>query len=399
MGNNMNILIIQHFGEIGGGARSAIDVAKMLKMMDHKVDFVFGHASEEFLELVKEQNLNVIDKHPDLPIFNFHNASGMAIKTVIRFWLSKKYMKEWYEFSKTEWKYDLVILNSSVLCPLTYVFNKLQIKNIVFVRETFRKNYLLNQWENIFLKKADAVTYLTAFDQNSWKANLVEYIIPDMVDSDIFLKDYTEVNNENNIFLYVGGLNYYKGALDLLKAIYAVINDLKGIDINVYFLGNTYEEYEHFSFFRKCISHKHVSYRTQCIKYINKINDEKEIIFLKGIQKNIATYYQICDALIFPVKKVHQPKPVYEAGYYGKPVVVPDYDNFKENIIDGYNGYMYAKNDVMSLKKALIEIILDKKEAKKRGMANREFTIKKHSSDSVLSLLEDVVNDITQSSI
>ena len=212
----------------------------------------------------------------------------------------------------------------------------------------------------------------------------------------MFFNDYIEVNEEKRVFLYVGGLNYYKGALDLLKAIYAMINDVKENEFIVYFLGNTYDEYENLSLFKKCISYKHVSYRNKCIKYINKINSQKKIVILKGIQKNISNYYKMCDAVIFPVKKVHQPKPVYEAGYYGKPAIVPNYDNFKENIIDGYNGYVYIKNDTSSLKKVLVEIVLDNEEAQKRGKANRECTIKKHSSSYASYLLENAINDLNQ---
>lgn len=390
----MRVLIIQHFGELGGGARSAIDIAKMIKAMNHEVDLMLGHSSDQFVELVEEQGLNIINKHPSFPIFNFHSASGAKFKTILRFLSTKKYLREWYEFAQLNWDYDLVILNSSVLCPLSYVFDKLHIKNIIFVRETFRKSFTINKIENIFLKSANAVAYLTSFDQKAWHANNREYVIHDIVDVAMFNSDEKKKKENSTIFLYVGGLSFYKGALDLLKAVYEIKKVSKETSFLVYFLGNTYNEYDKFSLVKKFISYKHIRYRKQCLKYIHEINKDKEIVILKGIQKNIASYYEICDALIFPVKKVHQPKPVYEAGYYGKPVVVPDYDNFKENIKDGYNGYVYKKNDYLSLKESLLEIIDDNNEAQKRGRANKLCTETKHTEASVICLMQNIINDI-----
>lgn len=298
----MRVLIIQHFGELGGGARSAIDIAKMIKAMNHEVDLMLGHSSDQFVELVEEQGLNIINKHPSFPIFNFHSASGAKFKTILRFLSTKKYLREWYEFAQLNWDYDLVILNSSVLCPLSYVFDKLHIKNIIFVRETFRKSFTINKIENIFLKSANAVAYLTSFDQKAWHANNREYVIPDIVDVAMFNSDEKKKKENSTIFLYVGGLSFYKGALDLLKAVYEIKKVSKETSFLVYFLGNTYNEYDKFSLVKKFISYKHIRYRKQCLKYIHEINKDKEIVILKGIQKNIASYYEICDALIFPVK-------------------------------------------------------------------------------------------------
>ena len=80
--------------------------------------------------------------------------------------------------------------------------------------------------------------------------------------------------------------------------------------------------------------------------------------------------------IIFPVKKVHQPRPVYEAGYYGRTVVIPNYDNFNESIINGYNGYTYKKNNIESFEKSLIEVFSNPDEVVKRGQANKKLTIK-----------------------
>lgn len=388
----MNILIIQHFGGIGGGARSAIDVAQMLKNLNHKVDLMVGDVTNDYLNLIKEKGLNLIIHHPEFPIFNFHNASGSVLKTIYRFISTRKFLKDWDDYIKKNWNYDLVILNSSVLCPLVEVFHKSQIKSIVFIRETFRKNYILNNMEKIYLKKAEAVVYLTNFDKNAWNCAMNQFVIPDVVDPEMFPVDSLQPIQDNVKLLYLGGLNYYKGALDLLKALYG----LKEMNFNyeLYILGNTYDEYDNFSVLRKCISIKHIKYRKDCIEYINKINKDNKRIQLVGIVKDVSKYYRICNVIIFPVKKVHQPRPVYEAGYYGRTVVIPNYDNFKESIFNGYNGYTYKKNDIESFEKSLMEVFSNPDELEKRGQANKKLTIDNHSFENAIPILENILKMI-----
>ena len=372
----MNILIIQHFGGIGGGARSAIDVAQMLKNLNHNVDLMVGDVTNDYLSLIKEKGLNLIIDHPEFPIFNFHNASGSVLKTIYRFISTKKFIKDWNDYIKKSWKYDLVILNSSVLCPLVEIFQKLQINNI-------EKNYL---------RKAEAVVYLTNFDKNAWNCGMNQFVIPDVVDSEMFPLVSLQPIQDSVKLLYLGGLNFYKGALDLLKALYGLKE--KTFNYELYILGNLYEEYDNFSFLRKCISIKHIKYRKDCINYINKINKDYKRIKLVGIVKDVSKYYRISNVIIFPVKKVHQPRPVYEAGYYGRTVVIPNYDNFNESIINGYNGYTYKKNNIESFEKSLIEVFSNLDEVVKRGQANKKLTIDNHSFANAIPILENILKKI-----
>ena len=388
----MNILIIQHFGTIGGGARSAIDVAQMLKNLNHNVDLMVGDVTNDYLSLIKEKGLNLILDHPEFPIFNFHNASGSVLKTIYRFISTKKFIKDWNDYIKINWKYDLVILNSSVLCPLVEIFQKSQIKSIVFIRETFRKNYILNNIEKNYLRKADAVVYLTNFDKNAWNCGMNQFVIPDVIDSEMFPLVSLQPIQDSVKLLYLGGLNFYKGALDLLKALYELKE--KRFNYELYILGNLYEEYYNFSFLRKCISIKHIKYRKDCINYINKINKDYKRIKLVGIVKDVTKYYRISNVIIFPVKKVHQPRPVYEAGYYGRTVVIPNYDNFNESIINGYNGYTYKKNNIESFEKSLIEVFSNPDEVVKRGQANKKLTIDNHSFANAIPILEAILKKI-----
>jgi len=386
----MKILIIQNYGGLGGGSRSGFDVAKMFKNRGDDVSMLTDNPTTHFIDIANNNGIKLITKHPQLITYNFHSASGLAFKTPLKYFLCNKYYNLWVRFFE-QTSYDLVVLNSSVLCPFSKLLSKLGIKNIIFVRETFRKNFFINKKQRFFLSASDAVIYLSEYDKSIWKANTKEYVIPDIVDPDAFCRLSQKANSAVDL-LYLGGLNYYKGALDLLEAVKMLVARKIGTSFSLNILGETYNNYETFSLPRKLLHYKHVIYRQHCLKIIDEINQIKQnTVHLVGLTIEVSKYYANCDAVIFPVKKVHQPRPAYEAGYFGKMIIVPDYDNFVDNIFNRWNGLYYKKNSIISLTDTLNEVISDEILRNVCGENNRRFVEEKHSLSYAENCLDTIL--------
>ena len=385
----MKVLLIQNFGGLGGGTRSALDVAKMFIKMGNDVSIIIDNPSPDFCHLASSIKLTIVSEHPPLVLYNFHSASGLSLKTPLRYYKAKNKLSLWEVFFETN-IYDLVVLNSSVLCPLLPVLNKKKIKNIVFVRETFRKNKGINKKQKCFLKNANAAVYLTNYDLQQWNMNENSFVVPDIVDLPLPRDSLIEEQNRGSFtILYLGGIDYYKGCLDLLKAFSIFLKKNKpNAILNI--LGNNLRVET--SFFRKAFHIKHSLYRKKCEKLIGKINSSKKVIFVLGITPNVSDYYEECDVVVFPVKKVHQPRPAYEAGFFAKPIIVPDYPNFGDNIFNMHNGLLYKKNKPESLSDCFEKIYSNKALLRELGANNKKLTDKYHSFDYAYNCLLDIVN-------
>ena len=149
----MNILLIQNFGGLGGGSRSALDVAKVFRKLGHSVDMIIDNPSEDLLNIGKKININIIENHPPIILLTFHNASGLWIKSWFRFLKEKKNRKAWVNFFKKNNQYDIVVLNSSTLCFYCDILNNLNINNITIIRETYKKNFFMNKQKKLTKEK------------------------------------------------------------------------------------------------------------------------------------------------------------------------------------------------------------------------------------------------------
>jgi glycosyltransferase involved in cell wall biosynthesis len=100
------------------------------------------------------------------------------------------------------------------------------------------------------------------------------------------------------------------------------------------------------------------------------------------------------DVIIFPVIKVHQGRPIFEAGFHNKPVIVPSFDNFKEYVKDGFNGLVYYKSSSKSLASIFDSIHNQKTLLIQMGKHNREMSLKNHSKleaeEKILNLFDSL---------
>ena len=391
----MRILIIQNYGGLGGGSRSCFDIAKILSKQGHEVYVSISHPDISLQKIAKENSFSIVSDAPDLVTYNFHSASGLSIKTILKHLAERKNLREWNSYLKCADYLDLVILNSSVLSPLANAVKSSGKKCFVFIRETYRKNFLMNLYIKSRLRLADKLFYLTNFDLKQWQISPSKsYVVPDIVDETMFFKSKEKVES-NNAFtlLFMGGFNYYKGAIDVLKAIELLTTSGEQSNIRFIILGGLCEEYDSLHFINKVLKLKHILYRNKCVKLANKLNKLNNVsVDLIGLTENVSKYYLECDAVIFPVKKVHQPRPAYEAGFFGKPIIVPDYPNFRENIENMENGFVYKRNNCHDLSRLLRNLISDRRLIVSVGANNKIRTEKNHSFKNANNAIKEALH-------
>lgn len=388
------VLIFHHCGFLGGGALSCFDV---IDMLSEKYDVCLGivSPSREVEEIVNKLNVKEVYKISSYPSITYHNANHDFFKSLLKKGLTDKHKNIFVDIAKESYP-DLVIINSSVLSPVVEPLKKQGYKVMCIVRETMygKKTFAINKMIRKRLSQCDSVGFLTDYDLKSWSVNSKsDFVLPDVVNKRFYQEDSVP-KSEKRVFniLYLGGIALEKGIETLVEAYSLLPQD---IESKLVVLGSDVRA--SYSNPLKRLLQKNKADRIESVR--RKIKDfsqnNKEIDFV-GIVSETSKYYETCDVVVFPVLQVHQPRPAYEAGFFKKPVILPDYENFKENVIDNVNGAYYQPENAQSLADVMYKLALEPQRVKALGEKNAEFTEKKHSIDVVGELLIDQVEKIIQ---
>lgn len=380
----MKIMMVHHFGKIGGGTNSCFDVCEMLHESGHDVFVVIPNPSQEVEQLAHDIGIRLIPSTEKAICLSCHNADSGTSKAIIKYLLSLKYGGYWVKLFKQE-KPDLILFNSSVLGPLINLANKLGFKTICFIRETARKK-APKFWRTInsyLLSKADGLAYLTQYDISDWGISSDGYhvVIPDIVDETRFNKVYDEQSVTLDIpgakyLLYLGGFSEEKGALDLLQAF--EICAKRNPNLHLLLLGNI-GDFSNLTGIQKFFRRRAIRYSAACRSKLHDINQKDDRVHVIGLVADVAPWYQKADAVVFPVKKVHQARPVYEAGLFQKPIIIPNFENFCDNVIDGYNGVLYRKFIIDDMAEKILSALSDEEMLRIMGKHNYDNYINNHT--------------------
>ena len=159
-------------------------------------------------------------------------------------------------------------------------------------------------------------------------------------------------------------------------------------------LGSSYDNFLSLKGIKRLLHHKDCSYINKCKETIKRINDKFNSVEWIGLTKNPEKWYVQSDVVVFPVKKVHQARPVYEAGYFEKTVILPLYDNFAEAVTNGVNGLFYTPDDVDDLASKMDYINHHKTELRNMGRQNRLKYEQKHTYECALRMVKKVMSEI-----
>lgn len=399
----MYIMMVHHFGQIGGGTNSCFDVCRMLIESGHDVAVVIPNPSYAVEQLAQNIGVRLIPITKKAVRLSCHNADSGTAKEIIKSLISVQYVGYWKKLFQIE-NPDLIMFNSSVLGPLVCLSKRLGFKTICFIRETIRES-APRLWRSInckLLAQADGLAYLTQYDISAWGIPGAKYhtVIPDIVDEARFKSSNTTDQvmldkADAKYLLYLGGFSEEKGALDLLRAFEICVQ--RNPDLYLLILGDT-RDFSEFKGIRRFSRRGAIAYSASCRSKMLEINQRLNRVLEVGLVSDVASWYQKSDAVIFPVKKVHQARPIYEAGLFHKPVIVPDYANFQDNLRDGYNGLTYKKDDIMDMAEKILTLFDNIVDMSRMGENNflqyqTEHVFRK-SQESVVGLIKNVKESV-----
>jgi glycosyltransferase involved in cell wall biosynthesis len=397
------ILILHHSGLIGGAGVSLYNVAISLTQI-YDLKIYCPPIPQDYSKFLIDKGFEV--KYYNFPIGSIPYYSGSGnifsigfIKEIIKILLYYNKLK--HLLSKEV--YDILIVNSKTLSWISKILPKRNIISICFVRET-RVKTIYNFWNNVqrhFLNIFKGVVFISDFDRIIEKlSNPLIEVIPNFVKDVLlhdeiyqfnFLKKYSISDNVFKI-LYVGGISKLKGFDLALDATSILINEnvvllVAGSSniININYKNNI----KSFSITQRKFMRKVSLLSTLLIK-------KKKIIYL-GLNLDMHDVYSLADVLIFPVFYPHQGRPIFEAGAYKKPVIVPDFINFKEYVINEFNGLYFKKRNPNSLARSIYRIMKDGNLMKELGENNylifKKNHLKEHGENKLNQFIQELINN------
>lgn len=382
------ILLIHHSGLLGGAGISLYYTWKALKEK-YDVTCYIPDDPPELLNFLVSKGLNPTTFSFRLGKITYYSGGNNLVNPKFWYHALRPFIqyKFWNKVLKKE-SPDLVFVNSKVLCWMGLMFKKT--KSVCFVRETIPGNpkNKMNRIMRWLLDKFSLVVFLSEYDANqTGLKKAFTTVSPDF----LYVREYEQIiskedaceklgiNAETFNVLFVGGKDPLKGLNIGLKA----MSCLKKENVQLVVAG-----YNKISInsrgckaiLQKLKKRKILSYSHKIDNYISK-NGIKDKVKYIGIQSDMRKVYSASDVLIFPMIKPHQARPAFEIGVQKKTVIITDFPNISEFIINGKNGITFKAGDYTELANAILLLKNDTEFRNRLGITNQEYTYNFHTAE------------------
>lgn len=380
------ITIIHHSGVIGGAGVSFLNTVKTLAISNEVTVFISDSPKDILAQLTilqKEFDFRIICYGKRIGALT-HYSGGDSLMSLRFLYRALLIIKQWnyWNLSINQLKPDIVIINSIILSWMSMLPSIKAVKSICFVRETIcGKRYgLFNRLIRKFLDHFDKTVFLSQYDCNSWNLTLNKSIIiknfinTESLDNSIqrnIASDSLSLRHNSFHVLYVGGISHMKG-FDLV--VKAVLELNKEIDVELIVAGVNFED-------RRQMGGGQLSKYERDIQNYILNHKYRSRIHIIGRQSNMSNCYASSDLLVFPMRSPHQARPVFEAGYYSIPAIITNFENIREAVIDGENGYLFDSENIEQLIEKIKTLAIDNDLRKKMGIRNHYLTILNHSEE------------------
>ena len=371
--------MLHHVSEQGGGTKSLIDIAVMLKD-EFEVLICLPSGSDITIEYAAQYGISCHEMTVPIPVLGvFSGGPSLFSKNFITGIMRYKYIDAVVE-ELMQSNPDIVIFNSLVTSIIARRIPR-SVKTICFIRETIIRTPIMKVIKNTLENYIDGVAYIAEHEKYVLDIKRPkQIIIPDILEPSSIIKtpkhiarEQLKLSNEKYYVLYMGGTVPIKGFDTVLSSIQYLDKDAcvivsGNINIRLFTVKNILLHIYNINYVRYLIR----------IKILLKKHKGDSRILLMGYQKNISPLMCASDVVIFPSSKVHQPRPCIEAGFYGKPVIISDFEATKEYFIDGYNALTFKPKDGRDLARKIVELKNDKKLAWDIGQNNLKMSQEKH---------------------
>lgn len=387
------LLFINHNAEKFDGAGD--EILRLLKHFSQQKNkyYIFGL----FPKGKNQSNMGQYCDAWDTYTLSYVPVIGAGIKSIPGY--LKNYFTLKHEFNKIlsrNEKFDVAILNVSVMGWQAYFTNKHGIKNIVFIREfvqprRIRKllyNFLSKTCKYFFavtdMLKEDFVkltgkenisVYYSSIDESANPGNYKQEFLREI------LKDYisTDLNNNDLKFITVGSVCDRKNQMLLLETAKLIKERGNKINVSFYIVGDEYD-----------------------VEYSKKLKEfiKRELLnncYMLGPKSRdyIFNLFDYMDGLIVSSKSEGLPLTMVEALKFGIPVIGTDAGGVKDIIKDGENGLIIDRTPE-SLCNAITNLNNDKKLLEKFKKTGKETFKTKFDVQKNLVELTRVIDNLSK---
>ena len=253
-------------------------------------------------------------------------------------------------------KADIIHGHSYMHFPADIAMLISRLKRLPFVFNPFLVDVGVNSlWRGIYkstmgnlLMEADTVIVISPFEEkiikeNGFPAKRIEYIPPgiDMEEFDRVTHNvYERYNLKDNIVLFTGRLDYYKGIDILLRAIPAVLKEVP--QTTFFFSGPDW------------------GYQIYLTSLVKQLNIEDKVIFAGVLSRDdLISAYKNATVFAFPSRYELFGIVLLEAMAAGLAIVASDSSAIPFIIQDSENGLLFKTNDHHSLAQQITKLLKD----------------------------------------
>lgn len=376
------ICLIQSTMTLGGGTKSFVELCLMLNTCFEVVSCIpKSNNNENLKKLLQDNQIKVYEIKSNIPILiNYSGSSSFFSPGLI-----KKHIQS---INKKEFVDEIMSLNphmvffNSVITSVSAKYFPTNIKKICIVRETLSRNLISKYYKQNFEQNFDLVLFISENERS--KMNLLNVKSEVLTDSLLVeIKDENKNTKDGKTkILFLGGMDYIKGLDILLEA--AAELDCK----HEFIIAGYIKEIKYKDIILKMKNPRIFFYY---LKLKRLMNNNKNIKYI-GFQEDVIKLIKESDAVVFPSKKVHQPKPAIEAGYFSKPVIISDFFETSDNFINNYNALVFEPNNFKDLIK---KIKLLETKGKQIGENNFKMSTKYHDYETNKKKLIDLIKEVT----
>ncbi|MCR5255650.1 MAG: glycosyltransferase family 4 protein [Acetatifactor sp.] len=330
----------------------------------YKVTVCLPHIDSEVgIELGKEEGVDVVAFNHEIAMISAYNGGPK--------WYSRTFWRNIFRISQSkqilekiiaENNYDLVMLNSITLSWMSKFFYERGIKNVCYIRETRINNIGFLLSKHLLESYCDGILFISEFDKSDVNLKVSKQsVIHDVVEFDGVYTNIYKIPEDKYVIAYLGGNEYIKG--------YPTVRELLKLaeDQDLFFVVAGHVAPDEYVF-------------GENVMYVGNVRDVGDVLSVSNL-------------LIFPALVGHQARPVFEAGAFRLPVIVSNFPQTQESIINGSTGYIFEPGNAEDL---LDKIKMVKKENVDNimGRKNYELYMRKHSITSCKQRLIDFFEEV-----
>lgn len=395
------ILFIHHWHSVGGSGVSLYNTWKSL-VNDYSVVTYIPDTTLDLYDFLTSKGLKTKTYSFECGQLAYYSGGSNIYKP--GFWRlifqSIKQIPYWRDIIVKE-SPDIIMVNSKVLCWMAPLFKG--IPSVCFVRETIKGSPYnpINTIMKIFLEKFTLVSFLSKYDlvqTNLFHAKSV--VSPDILNPEEYCSKVSKsqacemlgIESESFNIAFVGGIDRLKGIDVALNA----LSLLGHLNIKLVIAGNdigNIKSNDKDGFIKKKLNARSRRFSKRIRAYINENNLSERVRFV-GVLNDISLLYSATDVLIFPMKKPHQARPAFEIGMQKKPVIISNFENVSEFVINGVNGLVFEPSNFVELASKITQLVSDRTLTNNLGNRNYELTLKLHTAEYAFESFLKALNQL-----